>query len=131
MGAPYRIAKPSLQLTSGGQVAEYTDRLMKLIPTEVVTIYLAGYNVIPAEDQVTGIIWACFCLVGVVIVRWLGTREPGSGPQLGVIAISAIAFLIWVYSMGGPFVHFGLYVPYIGTLLILGWTFLTPILYRG
>jgi len=118
-------------MVEGGGLPEYTDRLMKLIPAETVSVYLAGHNVIPADDHITPVVWGCFCLIGVVLIRWLGTKEPGRGPQIGTVCISAIAFVIWMYSMGGPFVQFGLYVPYIGTLLILAWTFLTPLFYRG
>jgi len=32
---------------------------------------------------------------------------------------------------GGPFTAFGLHVPFLGSLLVLAWTFFIPILYRG
>ena len=47
------------------------------------------------------------------------------------VAISSVAFVIWVYSLGGPFAVFNLYVPYIGSLLVLAWTFFVPTFYKG
>ncbi|WP_213979234.1 hypothetical protein [Sphingomonas sp. dw_22] len=45
--------------------------------------------------------------------------------------IAAGAFVVWIYSQGGPFEQFGLYVPYIGSLAVLLWTFVIPIFYKG
>ena len=42
-----------------------------------------------------------------------------------------IAFVIWVYSMGGPFEYYHLYEAYVGSLLILAFTFAVPYVYRG
>jgi hypothetical protein len=39
--------------------------------------------------------------------------------------------VIWVYVLGGVFVELGLHVAWLGTLLMLGWTFLVPFVYRG
>jgi hypothetical protein len=111
----------------------YLDRLTRMIPGEVISLYLVGNGFIPLENGLVQIIWAIFCLVAVVMIRSYGSSDPKKGlkPQWETVIISAIAFLIWVYSLGGVFATFKLYVPYIGSLLVLSWTFLIPYLYKG
>jgi hypothetical protein len=78
-------------------------------------------------------LWAGTCLVGLLALRLYGTadRPKGESPQFGAVAISSIAFIVWVYTLGGPFEAFNLYVPYVGSLLVLAMTFFCPIFYKG
>jgi hypothetical protein len=112
----------------------YLERMLKMVPTEVIALYLAGAGILtlPAQRLMLAI-WAVFCLFCVALVRTLGSRDPArnQGPQWPVVAISMGAFSIWVYSMGGPFAAYGLVVPGLGSLLMLGFTFLAPYLYKG
>ena len=140
MTAPYRITRkdPRLQKVSAiekkpdQEVREYLSRLMKLIPAEVVGLYLGGSGVIP-EDQPGFLIgWSLFCLFCVFLVRRYGSSKSGwKKPQWKVVWISMISFLIWLYSLGDVFRVLGIYIPFLGTLLILAWTFLVPYFYRG
>ena len=138
MAAPFRIRRPdtgvkAVALERGDSFKFYLDRLLKMIPAEVVSLYLVGSGVIPTEQSVALAIWTAVCLIGVVLIRAYGTADPAdSKPTDWVhVAISSIAFVIWVYSLGGPFEAFGVYVPYIGSLLVLVWTFFVPIFYKG
>lgn len=47
------------------------------------------------------------------------------------MGIASFSFVVWVYALGGLFDGLGLYVPWIGTLLMLGWTAIVPFLYKG
>lgn len=78
-------------------------------------------------------VWALVCLAGVFVVRAYGTSDPQSNlsPDWVHVAISAVAFVIWVYTLGGPFAASDLYEPYVGSLLVLAWTFFVPIVYKG
>jgi hypothetical protein len=115
-------------------VNDYLEKLLKMIPTEVVGLYLVGSGVIPITKRGVLLGWALFCLLCVIGVRILGTRDGarGLGPQWGAVAIAAVAFVIWVYSIGGPFAAYlgSGYQPFIGSLLVLAWTFVVPIVYR-
>ena len=73
------------------------------------------------------------CLIGVIVVRTYGTTDPENNkpPDWVHVTISCVAFVIWVYPLGGPFAEFGLHIPYIGSLLVLAWTFFVPIFYKG
>jgi hypothetical protein len=118
-------------------LGQYWDRLKNLIPAEVSAIYIAGLGVIPTEEQVGLSIWATACLVftGIFIAKESRTEEGNPDKVYPIdwihVAISCASFAIWTYALGGPFANLGIYVPWVGTLLMLGWTFLVPYIYRG
>lgn len=138
MSAPYRIRRPPAAApAAAGQPEEsfkfYLDRLMRMIPGEVVGLYLVGSGLIPSGDVIVLAIWSVVCLVGVVAIKAYGTADPQNHkpPDWMHVAISSVAFLLWVYTLGGPFVATNLHVPYVGSLLVLAWTFFVPIFYKG
>jgi hypothetical protein len=138
MSAPFRIRRPDVgvkpvALTPDEGFRFYLDRLLKMIPAEVVSLYLVGSGLIPT-DQVTALAgWFVVCLVGLFVIRIYGTADPAEHlpPDWTHIIISAIAFVIWVYSLGGPFAAWGLHLPWLGSLIVLAWTFFVPIFYKG
>ena len=137
MFSPYRIVAPDAQSQLAASKTEfsfYLEKLMKMIPAEMIALYLVGSGLIPAEtDPVFLVIWSAVCLVGVVVLRALGTRDSAKGghPQWSVVLVSSMAFAIWVYTLGGPFALYGLHIPFIGSLVVLAWTFFVPIVLRG
>jgi hypothetical protein len=138
MSAPFRIRRPDtgVKAAAVGRAENfdfYLDRLLKMIPAEVVSLYLVGSGFIPEGQGIVLTIWAVICLIGVVALRAYGTTDPveKKPPDWVHVAISSIAFVIWVYSLGGPFKAQGLAVPYIGSLLVLAWTFFVPMFYKG
>jgi hypothetical protein len=140
MSAPFRISRPAVRaadVVGGGAGGEdfkgYLDRLMKMIPGEAIGLYLVGSGFIPKEAPAVLAVWAVVCLIGVIALKAYGTSDAQAHLPVDYVhvAISAIAFIIWVYSIGGPFAAYNLAVPYIGSLLVLAWTFFVPIFYRG
>ena len=138
MAAPFRIRRPdtgvkAVALERAESLNFYLDRLLKMIPAEVVSLYLVGSGLIPQAQAVGLTAWAVVCLVGVVIVRAYGTADRAQNKPTDWVhvAISCVAFVIWVYSVGGPFTAFDLHVPYLGSLLVLAWTFFMPMFYKG
>jgi hypothetical protein len=131
MSAPFRIVR-GVRRGPGDEFKAYLERLLKMIPGEVVGLYLIGNGFIPADKATVSAIWAGFCLLVVLIVRKYGTSDGPDKPwQKFPVLVSMVAFAIWVYSLGGPFVKFNLYIPYLGSLLVLAWSFLIPIFYEG
>lgn len=137
MAAPFRIRKRFAAAgdeTSSG-LKDYLERLLKLIPGEVVGIYLIGVGLIPTTYKiplttVPGLWgWTGICLVLVLIARAYGTADPK--PQWLAVFVALVSFVIWVYTIGGPFAASGLYVSWLGSLLVLVWTFLVPYFYKG
>ena len=111
---------------------DYMGRLVKLIPSEVLSIYLIGQGVIPQGINIALAAWAVVCLLLVFLARAYATSDPSQHqkPQVGAILISVVSFVIWIYTMGGPFAAYNIWIPWLATLVVLVWTFLVPFLYR-
>ena len=146
MPAPYRIVNPAVGVrdvaapAAQADYSSYLNRLMKMVPTEVIGLYLVGSGIIPHEQPLILTLWALICLVGAITMRVWGTADAGANQPTDWIhvAISAVAFIIWLFSMGGgPFATGGVFAaayeqtPYVGSLLVLAWTFFVPIFYKG
>lgn len=151
MSAPFRVQPLSLRSVApfdsgggGGGAApaggdafrNYLDRLLKLIPGEIVGLYIVGSGLIPEDRPFILVGWFVFCSLALVLVRVKGTADPetGLGAQKGAVIISLVSFIIWIYSLGGPFKAFpslDIHEPTVGSLMILGWTFIVPFFYRG
>jgi hypothetical protein len=111
----------------------YLDKLMKFIPADVVGLYLVGSGIIPDSQRGYLLVWGLFCLAAVVAERAYYTRDTSSSKpvQWGTVVVSTVAFVIWIYSLGGPFKAYlgNAYQPFVGSLLVLGWTFVVPMFY--
>jgi hypothetical protein len=114
-------------------IQSYMERLVKLIPAEVVGLYLVGQGIIPPVEKVAIVVWSIVCLVLVVLVRakTTGDRVNSISPQWSAVAVSTISFVIWVYTMPGPFQVYHVAIPFVGSLAVLVWTFVVPFLYQG
>lgn len=134
---PFFIKKPDKKLMLENSFGEspatkaYFDRLIRLIPAEVIALYTTGIAIIPPEGKIVRLIWTFFCFACVVLVRIFGSRSPQRKIQWPIVAISSASFVIWIYNGRGIFEDLGLYVNYIGGLFMLGWTFLIPFIYQG
>ena len=139
MSAPFRIRRRGVGVVktargSGEDFDGYQKRLIKMIPAEVVGLYLVGSGFIPEGHQRYVLpAWSIFCLIAVVVVRVRGTsdRKKRQKPQWRAVIISSVAFVIWLYLLGGPFELFSWHFQYVGSLLVLVWTFIAPFLYEG
>jgi len=135
MSAPFRIRKPSAKgVTRTGSgvdrqddIKHWMDRLIRLIPSEIVAIYLAGRGYATSWLG----IWSVICLGLVVILRIWGTQEPGKKVQWVTVVVSSISFVIWVFAMGGQFLNITLPDPGIASAAVLVWTVVVPIFYQG
>ena len=130
----------------------YVERVVKLIPAEVVSVYLAGKAGIqaafpPGATEVSGRIsqnaywvgWTVFCLAAVVLVRMWATADPKNGvkPEWPAIGIATGSFVLWVYSMGDVFAlaslwgrPLGIWEPLLASLVVAGWALIIPIFYK-
>lgn len=112
----------------------YLSKLVKLIPAEVMALYTSGLAQIPAllppNQMLVPALWLVVCFIIVIVVRILATKNPNTSPDWKIVTLSAIAFLIWSYSGGGPWETYGLYLPYLGSLAVMFWTFFAPYIYQ-
>jgi hypothetical protein len=140
MSAPYRITSrasarrgAAAAAPQGEEFNSYLDRLMKMIPAEVIALYLVGAGMIPEGQSIAIAGWAIVCLAGVVVLRVYGTADAANHKPADWThtLICAGAFVLWIYSIGGPFTAFNVHVPWLGSLFVLAYTFFIPLVYKG
>lgn len=125
----YGISGPSTHtsLTATNELKLYTDRLVKLIPAEVLAAYTAGRGIRPEYI----IWWAPVCLLILLAIRTWGTKDVRNNPQSSAISISAISFVLWVYSAGDSFFGWVLPDTAIASLAMIAWVVVLPIFFKG
>lgn len=134
---PFYIKKPERKLSfdtssnTNEATKAYIDRLVRLIPSEIIALYTTGIAIIPIEDFMVRLAWTIFCFFCVILVRTIGSKSSEGKPQFLTVLVSTISFVIWIYNGRGVFDDLGLHVNYIGALLMLAWTFLVPFFYQG
>lgn len=107
----------------------YKDRLLKLIPSEIVAAYLVIDGLIPVEDPKAGVVLLTASIVLLIFIPfYLKITMKVEKPVQ--ILFTMISFVVWVYSLGGPFAYFGLYTGYIGSVILVLWTLLIPFFYN-
>lgn len=88
-------------------VDSYFDRVVKYIPVEIVSAWVAVKGIIAAaatESKQT-VLWVCFG-IGVVFTALFMIKQttvPEKGPAKLQTAIATLAFVIWVFALGEPF----------------------------
>jgi hypothetical protein len=108
----------------------YIERLLKLIPTEVVSIYPVGRALLGNRQDG---LWAVICLVVCIVFRCRLTRGSDGQPQWDVVGISAVSFIIWVYVLGSHLPGLTLSADYRvwPALAMIVWTTVTPTLFMA
>jgi hypothetical protein len=127
-----RIVSKSLQanIASQASVDTYFDRVVKYIPSDVVAAWIAASGLITAAKTTQyelgkqGL-WTVF-LVGLAFAAlwtWKQTAKPATPPPIVQTLVSAGAFAVWVFALGGPFPSsVGLYNPVKSSLVLIAYT---------
>jgi hypothetical protein len=117
---------------SGEEIKIYIQSLAKMVPAEAQGLYAIGRSAIPQNEKGFAIGWIAFCLLSVILVRAIGTADAKKreGPDWLHVSISCLAFVIWVYTLGGILPDFNAAKPFIGILLTVAFTFVVPYLYQ-
>jgi len=125
--APGAVPGTAPTPTTSQNIQYYMERLIKLIPAEVLSLYLAGKVFLKSSQGI--VIWALICLVLVIIVRIWGTKDTGKPVQWLAVIASAISFVIWFYVVSVN--ELKIPEPGIASLAVLVWTFIVPMFYKG
>ena len=106
--------------------SNYQDKLLKLIPAEIVAAYVALDGIagtIPAQRFKFLIVAICILLV-INYFYLLKLHKVKSKLQ---IFITEISFLVWIFSLGGPFLDFLWYNSAWGSAVVILWTLVIPL----
>jgi hypothetical protein len=117
----------------------YMNSLLKLIPSELVAVYLAIQTILIEENVEELIFWLVALFFVVITPIWLFTYTdvPKDGVTLQEIRqliASTIAMGIWIFSLGGPFSFVEWYeenVQWAVLVVLLLWTFIIAPLIQG
>lgn len=113
----------------------FADRLFKLVPTEIVATYTALSGVVgldptpnaPAPDKLTKtLIQVTFLILLALTPIYL--RKVGNVSSKRQLCLSSISFVVWVYTLGGPFIAWGIFHPKVAAVTLILWTLVMPLL---
>ncbi len=114
-------------------VNDYKDRLVKLIPTEIITAYVTLKGLITGpgvEGNKSLLLWIVFGIL--VVLNPLYLYYITNVKKAGQIIFSSFAFVLWVMVIGGTFnTVFGFPAEYIGSIMLVIYTLFIPFVYRG
>lgn len=100
---------------------DYWNRLLKYIPIDVIGVYLAATGAVSSVSGHTkreAVLWIIFGVVLVVTPIYL--RNVAGVVRSRQLAISAAAFAVWAFALGGPFAEsWSGYEPWMGSLAII------------
>ncbi|MDH3588898.1 MAG: hypothetical protein OEQ74_05805 [Gammaproteobacteria bacterium] len=110
------------------EVDAYADKLLKLIPAEVIGVYLAMTSILQGAGNIHAPVpWLVF-IFG-IFATWFYLRFTLKVKETRQLVLTALAFCIWAFTIGGPFETLEWYRDAGGTyagLLLAGYTFMAP-----
>jgi hypothetical protein len=125
------LVKARVPRGEGEQVTldDYKSKLLKYIPGEVVTLYILIFGFAEgAKDLIPFklVAWIIFGvgILGTILYLWRIEKVKIWSQLL----ISAIAFAVWVFALGGPFITLSWYQSVFGAILLPIYTFFIPII---
>ena len=103
----------------------YRDKLLKLIPSEIVAAYMVVMGIIPESNAKWGTLIVAVVLLILTPFYLRKFEQVANNFQ---IVMCSLSFVIWVYSLGGPFIHWNVYQPWIASIVLILWTLVIPLL---
>jgi len=110
---------------SGGNA--YTEKLVKLIPTEIIGAYLAIEGMVSTLPSIQYIVLIISCLALTILIPFYLWFLFGVRSKLQ-IAVTMISFVVWIFSIGGPFLQYTWYLQVYGAVALILWTLVVPVL---
>jgi hypothetical protein len=116
---------------SGGN--DFKDRLVKLIPSEIVTAYVTIQGLIAAGGGGGDKTTLMYIVIGVLFgLTPVYLMQVGNVKKVGQIVFTSVAFLIWVLAIGSPVGPIlGYASTFIGSIVLVLYTLLIPMFYKG
>lgn len=118
--------------TDQGSTTNYRDRLLKLIPSEIVAAYVTLHGLIMGleSDYKYNILWivvgVLFVLTPFYLIRVSMVTKKGQ------ILITSIGFLVWVFTTNPPIDKiWDIPSIFIGSLIFILYTLFIPLFYKG
>lgn len=98
------------QLQAAGvtpSIDSYVDRIVKYIPVEIVSAWVAAKGIVAASALSTKqtVLWVCFAISILLTILYMlkQTEVPGRSPAITQTAVATGAFVVWAFALGEPF----------------------------
>ena len=115
------------------QVNNFKDRLVKLIPSEIVTAYITIQGIIKGAEikgDENALLWCVFIVL--LIITPLYLYYATNVRKWGQIILTTVGFIIWVIVIGGPIQYILAYpAEFVGSIILILYTLFIPVLYKG
>jgi len=112
-------------------VDDYSSKLMKYIPAETVAGFVTLNGLLSAVPSVP-LAFSWFIFMALVLLTmgyaWRSTQYKHLPPAYLQIAIQTVAFVVWVFSIGGPFANLSWYKEYYGASVLILYTIFIPLI---
>lgn len=109
----------------------YLSRLSGYIPAEIIAAYAAVGGILAAQAGVShNFYWLVFLVLLAFTppYAWKSTQAKNLSTAWPQIAVATASFVIWVFALGGPFAFYSWYQQYYGSVLLILYTLLIPLL---
>ncbi|SRR6266498_213482 len=112
----------------------YFDKAVKLVPTEIVGAYMVLAGIVgitpttttgPTDSLSRILIQVVFFVLLVLTPLYLWRISKVT--NIVQLVVTTIAYVIWIYTLGGPFAVWGIYDPKIAALLLTAWSLVIPL----
>ncbi len=142
MSRNINTAPPTKTALEGKEVAQpespdnYAAQIVKLIPTEIVGVYLGLQNLVSSLVEPTRYVTQLVFFVIILAITPLYLKTVGGITDKRQRMIAIISYCIWSISLGGPFAYLltkydsPISAEIIGGALIMIYTLVVPILYK-
>jgi hypothetical protein len=121
-----RIRSSALQATNGATVDTYFDRIIKYIPADIVSAWVAVIGIVKAANGIPTniVLWIAFFIGASLTFVWTlkQTHMDGTPPAWLQALVSTVAFGIWAFALGAPFDSLSFYNPVYGSLALIAFT---------
>lgn len=115
----------------GPTVDGYIDKLWKYIPSDVVAFYIFVAGLIEGTNLYNKqLVYWLVVLVGIVAAFFWTLRQtqmPNMKPAYLQAVIAVLAFIVWVFAIGGPFAVFTWWNSVLGAIVLAAFTLLIPL----
>jgi len=131
----FRIIKEQNQMPREVNTTQpYADKAVKLVPTEIVGAYMVLAGIIGISSAATAaptdtlskiLLQVVFFLL--LLLTPLYLWRVSKVDNIVQLVVTTIAYVLWIYTLGGPFAVWGIYEPKIAALLLTAWSLVIPI----
>ena len=119
------------QVNSNISPDNYYEKLVKLIPAEVVTAFITISSLInntPNPNDYVILYWGVFIFLSICTPLYIyKITSKTLKPRADQLIISTISFVCWCIAYGGPFKFLDWYNDTIGGIILSLWTFTAPL----